>query len=113
AAKVGGRPAAVGFNPDERGGRSDARDRGGRGAGFAEDLSAAAAGGSAGGVAASGAPFGGKTGAFAGKGAFEAGFDGSGTGGGGGAGILKSSLECGASSPGFGSTLTGGDASCS
>ena len=60
-----------------RGGRADARDRGRRGAGFAQDLSAAAAGGSPAWIAASRAPAGGTAGAFARKGAFEAGPDGS------------------------------------
>ena len=52
------------------------RDRGRRGAGFAQDLSAAAAGGSATRIAASGALDGGKTSVFAGKGSSQAGPDG-------------------------------------
>ena len=77
AAEDGRRPAAARLDPDVRGGRADARDRGRRGAGFAQDLSAAAAGGSATWIAASGTPARGTAGAFAGKGAFEASFDGS------------------------------------
>src|SRR5208282_5385970 len=73
AAEDGRRPAAVGLDPDARRRRADARDRGRRGARFAEDLSAAAAGGGATRIAASGALDARKASAFAGKGSSQAG----------------------------------------
>src|SRR5208337_2087653 len=89
AAEDGRRPAAVGLDPDVRGGGADARDGGRRGAGFAEDLSAASAGGSAAWIAAPRAATRGKTSALAGKSPFQAGPDGPATGGGGWPGILR------------------------
>src|SRR5208337_526542 len=70
-------------------GGADTRNRGRSGASFAQDLSAASAGGSTAGNPASGAPSRGETSAFAGKSAFEAGFDGSRTGRAGQQSIVK------------------------